>query len=202
MAERAVTAPMRTARNGHAGGVLWLTGLSGAGKTTLAIETERLLFRKGYQICVLDGDDLRGGLNADLAFSPAHRSENIRRVGETAGLFAGAGLVAISACISPYRADRALARRAARSGFHEIYVKASLATCEARDVKGLYRRARAGEIRDFTGVSAPYEAPGACELVVETDDAPVADSVRRILDYVERALPLDPPRPGSPAAPP
>ncbi len=194
----------RWRRNGHRGGVLWLTGLSGSGKSTLAIEAERRLFDKGYQVYVLDGDNLRHGLNADLGFSPSHRDENIRRVGEVAALFAEAGFVVIAAFISPYRADRARARAAANAnananaaanaclagGFHEIHVKADLATCESRDPKGLYRKARAGEIPDFTGISAPYEAPEAPELVVDTAACDVERSVAMVLDYVDDAFPL------------
>src|SRR5262249_51816128 len=157
-------APARAARNGHRGGVVWLTGLSGAGKSTLAMATEALLFQKGYQVFVLDGDNLRHGLNVDLGFSAEDRRENIRRVGEVAALFAEAGQVVITAFISPFRADRDLARAAAQrregaAGFHEIFVRCDLNTLEKRDPKGLYRRARAGEIAEFTGVSAPYEEP-------------------------------------------
>ena len=188
--EHRVTEQMRATRNGHAGGVMWFTGLSGAGKSTLAIEVERQLYQKGYQVYVLDGDNLRHGLNANLGFSPDDRAENIRRVGEVAGLFAEAGFVVISAFISPYRSDRERAREAAKVGFHEVYIKADLATCESRDTKGLYKKARAGEITDFTGISAPYEAPEACELVVDTDHAMVADSVRQILRYIEREVPF------------
>ncbi len=191
-----VGAEARWGRNGHCGGVLWLTGLSGSGKSTLAIEAERRLFDKGYQVYVLDGDNLRHGLNADLGFSPQHRDENIRRVGEVAALFAEAGFVVIAAFISPYRADRARARAAANAnaclagGFHEIHVKADLATCESRDPKGLYRKARAGEIPDFTGISAPYEAPEAPELVVDTAACDVERSVAMVLDYIDDAFPL------------
>jgi bifunctional enzyme CysN/CysC len=149
--------------------VLWLTGLSGAGKSTLAIRVERELFHRGYAVYALDGDNVRLGLNADLGFSPNQRTENIRRVGEVAALFADAGLICITSFISPYQTDRDRARAAARQRFHEIYVKADLTVCEARDPKGLYRRARSGEIGDFTGISSPYEPPSAAELTVETD---------------------------------
>lgn len=178
----------REERNGHKGGVLWLTGLSGAGKSTLAIEVERALFAAGYHVYVLDGDNLRHGLNANLGFSHEDRTENIRRVGEVAALFADAGFVCVSAFISPYRADRAGARKAAGSAFHEIHVKADLATCEARDPKGLYKRARLGEIQEFTGISAPYEEPENPELAVDTGALSVAESVALILDYVSRNL--------------
>lgn len=180
-----VSGEERQARAGHRGGVLWFTGLSGAGKSTLAIELERQLFAKGYSVYVLDGDNLRTGLNADLGYSHADRTENIRRVGELAALFADAGTIVISAFISPYRTDRRRARDAAGNTFHEIYVKADIETCEGRDPKGLYRRARSGEIPDFTGISAPYEVPEAPDFVVDT----AADDVKQCIDalaaYVE-----------------
>ena len=182
--EQRVTSREREARHGHRGGVVWFTGLSGAGKSTLAVEVERVLFEKGYQVCVLDGDNLRFGLNADLGFSPEDRSENIRRAGEVAGLFARSGLIVLAAFISPYRSDRDRARLAAGGAFHEVYVRADLAVCERRDPKGLYRKARAGEIKDFTGISAPYEAPESPELLVDTGAASVEDCVGRTVKYV------------------
>jgi bifunctional enzyme CysN/CysC len=185
-----VTGAARALRNGHRGGVLWFTGLSGAGKSTIAMEVESRLFQKGYLVYVLDGDNIRQGLNANLSFSPLDRAENIRRIGEVAALFADSGVIAITAFISPYRADRQRARGAAKDGFHEIYVKADVATCEKRDPKGLYRRARRGEIAEFTGVSAPYEEPEAAELVVDTATHSVEDSVRAVVDYVERNFTL------------
>ncbi len=185
-----VDAAARIARNRHKGGVLWLTGLSGAGKSTLAIEVERALFGVGYHVYVLDGDNLRHGLNSNLGFSHEDRTENIRRVGEVAALFADAGFICISAFISPYRADREKARKAAGPGFHEIYVKADIATCERRDPKGLYERARRGEIPDFTGISAPYEVPEVPELTVDTMAFSVEESVGQVLDYVERNFTL------------
>jgi len=184
--EHRVTAPHRTERNGHCGGVLWFTGLSGSGKSTLAMAVEQRLFNKGYHVYVLDGDNVRGGLNANLGFSPEDRAENIRRVGEVAGLFADSGVICISAFISPYRADRQRARAATKGGFHEVFIKAGLEACERRDPKGLYRKARAGEIADFTGISAPYEPPSQAELVVDTESADIEDSVRQVVDYVER----------------
>jgi bifunctional enzyme CysN/CysC len=180
-----ISAMSRAAHNGHTGGVLWLTGLSGAGKTTLAFKLEELLFQQGYQVYVLDGDNVRYGLSADLGFAPEDRTENVRRVGEVAALFADAGLICISAFISPYRDDRKMARTAAGDGFHEVYVKASVATCERRDPKGLYRKARAGELREFTGISAPYEAPLNPELVIDTEAATVAESITDLARYVE-----------------
>jgi len=186
-----VTADSRHERNGHCGGVLWFTGLSGSGKSTLAMEVEQQLFNKGYHVYVLDGDNVRTGLNANLGFSPDDRAENIRRVGEAAALFADAGFICITAFISPYRSDRERARMAANEAFHEIYIKADLATCEQRDPKGLYRRARAGEIEDFTGISAPYEAPGAAELIVDTSELSVEAAVQKVIDYIGRNFALD-----------
>jgi bifunctional enzyme CysN/CysC len=183
-----VTLDARTARNGHRGAVLWFTGLSGAGKSTLALALEAELFAKGYQVYVLDGDNVRGGLNANLGFSPEDRAENIRRVGEVANLFADAGFIVISSFISPYRSDRQRARAAAGERFHEIHVEAPLAVCEERDPKGLYKRARAGEIRDFTGVSAPYEPPDAPQLVVDTSALSVEEALAALLRYVQERL--------------
>jgi bifunctional enzyme CysN/CysC len=189
--EHRVSAEARAQRNGHMGGVLWFTGLSGAGKSTLAMEVEQRLFRKGYHVYVLDGDNVRRGLNANLGFSPDDRAENIRRVGEAAALFADAGMVVITAFISPYRADRERARAAGRGAFHEIHVEADLEVCEQRDPKGLYKRARAGEIKDFTGISAPYETPIDPELTVNTSTTPVDSCAQEIVDYVSRTFSLD-----------
>jgi len=189
--EHRVSPEMRFEANGHRGAVFWLTGLSGAGKSTLAIETELALFAEGYQVFSLDGDNLRHGLNANLGFSPEDRSENIRRAGEVAALFADAGFVVITAFISPYRVDRDRARKSAGSGFYEVYVKADINVCEARDPKGLYRRARAGEISDFTGISAPYEEPVDCEVTVDTSTLSVQESVEHLLNFVKAELPLN-----------
>ncbi|MGF1454051.1 MAG: adenylyl-sulfate kinase [Alphaproteobacteria bacterium] len=181
-----VTPERRAERLGHKGGVIWLTGLSGAGKSTLAVELEQRLFDKGYHAFVLDGDNVRYGLNANLGFSPEDRAENIRRVGEVAALFATAGTVVITAFISPYRSDRDRAREASEDGtFHEVYVKADVSTCETRDPKGLYKRARTGEIKEFTGVSAPYEAPDQPDLVVDTETCSVEKCVEQLVAYVD-----------------
>ena len=171
--------------------VIWLTGLSGAGKSTLAMAVEQHLLRKGYAVYVLDGDNVRSGLNANLGVSPEDRVENIRRVGEVAALFADAGFLCITAFISPYRADRARARAATPPGtFHEVYVSADLATCEGRDPKGLYRMARAGELAEFTGVSAPYEPPEAPALVVDTARQPLEACIEQILAHVAQHFAL------------
>ena len=165
-------APARDRPNGHRGAVVWLTGLSGAGKSTIAQALEGELFERGMHTYVLDGDNIRHGLNSNLGFSPEDRVENIRRVSEVAKLMADAGTVAITAFISPYRLDRRRAREIALEGnaeFVEVFVDAPLAVCEERDPKKLYEKARAGEIRDFTGIDAPYEAPEDAEIVVRTD---------------------------------
>jgi len=188
--EHRLTADTRAARNGHHGGVLWFTGLSGAGKSTLAMEVEQRLFAKGYQVYVLDGDNVRRGLNANLGFSPEDRTENIRRVGEAAALFADSGVICITAFISPYRVDRDRARASAPGLFHEIYIKADVETCEQRDPKGLYKKARAGEIAQFTGISAPYEPPEAPDLVVDTAGESISQSVESIIRYVEKVFGL------------
>lgn len=184
----AVTREARSARNAHKGAVLWFTGLSGAGKSTLALALERELFAKGYQVYVLDGDNVRSGLNKDLGFGPEARAENIRRIGEVAALFADAGFITISSFISPYRADRERARLASAEDFHEIWVKASLEACEQRDPKGLYARARKGEIKEFTGISSPYEPPELPDLTIATDEATLEDCLAQLIGYVESRL--------------
>jgi len=192
--EHGIDDAARAARNGHRGGVLWFTGLSGAGKSTIAMALEQELFRRGYNTYVLDGDNVRYGLNSNLGFSPEDRAENIRRVGEVAALFADAGMIVITAFISPYRADRQRARDAAKDGFHEIYVAADVETCERRDPKGLYKRARKGEIAEFTGISAPYEEPETAELVVDTSKLTVEESLEELLHYIDRQFTLGPRR--------
>jgi len=186
--EHGVTAEARRQRNGHKGSVLWFTGLSGAGKSTLAVALERALFNKGYQVYVLDGDNVRHALSANLGFSPEDRAENIRRVAAVAALFADAGFIVISAFISPYRADRERAREACGERFREVHIKADLAVCEQRDPKGLYRRARAGEIKEFTGISAPYEAPEDPDLEIDTGAMPIDACLEALVDYVETSL--------------
>ena len=182
--ESRVTLRDRIERSGHRGGVLWFTGLSGSGKTTLATELERRLFNIGYNVFMLDGDNVRRGLSSNLGFSPEDRTENIRRIGEVGALFANAGFIAITAFISPYQADRDRAREAANEGFHEIYVDADLKLCELRDPKGLYQKARRGEIPEFTGISAPYEAPTSPDFTVDTGALDVDKSVTALVEYV------------------
>ncbi|MFP4173896.1 MAG: adenylyl-sulfate kinase [Candidatus Hydrogenedentota bacterium] len=169
--------------NGHKAVTLWFTGLSGSGKSTLAHAVENALFERACRTYVLDGDNVRHGLNKDLGFSPADREENIRRIGEVAKLFTQAGVINLTAFISPYRADRDQARTIAEDGtFFEIYVKCALDVCEERDPKGLYKKARAGEIPEFTGISAPYEEPNAPEIVVDTGEQSVEECTAEILN--------------------
>ena len=186
-----ITPEMRAQRYGHQGGVFWFTGLSGAGKSTLSVAVEKELFERSYNTYVLDGDNVRHGLCADLGFSPEDRTENIRRVGEIAALQAHAGLVVLTAFISPYRADRDRARTAAPDKFHEIYISADLKTCEERDPKGLYKKARGGQIKDFTGIDSPYEPPENPDLVVDTAHNDIDTCVRQIVDYIEEYMRVD-----------
>ncbi|HET7615746.1 MAG TPA: adenylyl-sulfate kinase [Bacillales bacterium] len=173
--------------NGHKSAVLWFTGLSGAGKSTLAVEVEKELHRRGIHSYILDGDNIRHGLNNNLGFSPEDRKENIRRIGEVSKLFVDAGVVTLSAFISPYQEDRDGVRELLEEGeFIEVYVKCSVDECERRDPKGLYQKARTGEIKNFTGISAPYEAPENAELTVETDSQPLQDSVKQVIDFLEK----------------
>jgi bifunctional enzyme CysN/CysC len=185
--EEKITARERALRTGHRGAVIWLTGLSGAGKSTIAQSLERDLFQRGMNTYVLDGDNIRHGLNSNLGFSPDDRVENIRRVSEVAKLMADAGTVVITAFISPYRMDRSRAREIALEGnaeFIEVFVDAPLEVCEARDPKNLYKKARAGQIRQFTGIDAPYEAPEDPEIVVHTDRQSIDESVTTILEQL------------------
>ena len=175
----------RVANNGHKGGIIWLTGLSGAGKSTIAIEAEHQLFLKGYQVNVLDGDNIRFGLSADLGFSPEDRTENIRRIGEVAKLFAEAGILVITAFISPYKQDRDRIRAIAGDIFHEVFIEADLEICENRDPKGLYVKARNGEISDFTGISAPYDKPRNPELIIDTGEQGIGESTTKLLSYID-----------------
>jgi adenylyl-sulfate kinase len=185
-----VTRTEREARQTHPGAVVWLTGLPGAGKSTLAVALERHLFDRGYRVLVLDGDVMRTGLSSDLGFSHADRTENIRRLGEVAALLADTGTIVLSALISPYVADRARARRRLAEvnptlPFIEVFVDAPLAVCEARDPKGLYARARAGVVTGLTGVSDPYEAPTAPEVHVRTHEETLETCVARVATTLE-----------------
>ncbi len=170
---------------GQKGVTIWLTGLSGSGKSTIAVELEHALIENNHQAYILDGDNVRHGLNKNLGFSPEDRTENIRRIGEVAKLFTDANVVTVTAFISPYKADRDEVRKLLSDGeFIEVYVKCPLDVCEERDTKGLYKKARAGEIKGFTGIDAPYEEPDNAELTLDTSELSVEDSTRAILAYL------------------
>ena len=182
---RKVTAAARTPRTGHVGRVVWFTGLSGAGKSTIALALERRLFDAGQQVYVLDGDIVRTGLCSDLKFSHTDRTENIRRIGEVARILADAGLLVIVAFISPFRADRDRARSLMAAGrFTEVFINAPLEVCERRDVKGLYARARRNEIADFTGITSPYEPPLQPEVELRTDLLSIGEAVERVAAFL------------------
>jgi adenylylsulfate kinase len=178
---------------GHKGAVLWFTGLSGCGKSTIANAVELRLYQAGKHSFLLDGDNIRLGLNKNLGFTPEDRTENVRRVGEVAKLFAAAGNITLAAFISPYRADRKLVRELLPAGeFIEIYVDASLETCEKRDPKGLYKKARAENLPNFTGISAPYEAPEKPELVLDSNNKGIEELVNEVMAYLEKNSYLKP----------
>lgn len=194
-AEGHVTADDRRRLFGHGPATVWFTGLSGSGKSTLAFAVERALIADGIAAYVLDGDNVRFGLNRDLGFSPEDRAENIRRIGEVCRLMHDAGLVVLTAFISPYRADRQQVRDLhPDGGFVEVHVDTPIAVCEARDVKGLYAKARAGEVPDFSGVSAPYEAPESPELRLDTSELDVDACVAQVRAALHRAIDGDAPR--------
>jgi adenylylsulfate kinase len=185
--EHTVSKDERERISGHRGCTVWFTGLSGSGKSTLANLLEKALWERGVRAFVLDGDNIRHGLNKDLGFSPKDRTENIRRIGEVAKLFTEAGVINVTAFISPYRADRDLVRGVMKAGdFIEVYVHCDLDECERRDPKGLYKKARAGQIPEFTGISAPYEAPEKPELTVNTTKETPEQSVAHLLSYLEK----------------
>ncbi|WP_102344821.1 adenylyl-sulfate kinase [Bacillus sp. Marseille-P3661] len=180
-----VTKQLRQQLNGHKSAVLWFTGFSGAGKSTLSVAVEQELHRRGIRTYILDGDNVRHGLNNNLGFSHEDRTENIRRIGEVSKLFVDAGVMTLTAFISPYRADRRMVRSLMQEGeFIEVYVKCALEECEKRDPKGLYKKARNGEIRGFTGIDAPYEVPRNPEIIVETDTQTLKQSVDQVLEYL------------------
>jgi bifunctional enzyme CysN/CysC len=185
---QSVTAAERQTANGYPGAVLWMAGLSGAGKSTLAMALQRELFKRGIHVYTLDGDNVRKGLNRDLGFSEEERDENLRRVAEVAKLFADAGIIVISAFIAPTNSARAAAREIVGEQFHEVFIHADLEVCESRDVKGLYAKARAGEIDDFTGISSPWEPPESPDLEVNTGELDLDQSLGKLVDYVERNI--------------
>lgn len=181
-----VTSQDRYLQNDHKGFVIWVTGLPGSGKSTLMVELEKVLYTTAIHSYLLDGDNLRHGLNKDLGFSPQERHENVRRVGEVAKLFVDAGLIALVSLVSPYRADRNMIRGLFPKGdFIEIYLKCSIQECERRDPKGLYQKAREGAIHNFTGVSAPYEVPTEPELIVDTEYQTIEESVEQIIRFLK-----------------
>ncbi|MFB5663336.1 adenylyl-sulfate kinase [Alteribacillus sp. HJP-4] len=183
--DASVSRKERSKRLGHESFVLWFTGLSGSGKSTLANAVSRKLFEEDRLTYVLDGDNVRHGLNKDLGFSPEDRQENIRRIGEVAKLFVDAGTIVSTAFISPYKEDRAQVRNLLNDGeFFEVYVKCSLDTCEQRDPKGLYQKARKGEIPEFTGISSPYEEPEAPEIVIDTEEYNIEKAADAILEQL------------------
>tara|TARA_Y100001968_G_C19418720_1_gene750513 strand:+ start:821 stop:1426 length:606 start_codon:yes stop_codon:yes gene_type:complete len=183
--EHRVPRDLKEKRNGHKSRVIWFTGLSGSGKSTVANATEKLLHDMGLHTYILDGDNVRMGLNKDLGFSPQDRTENIRRITEVAKLFADAGSIVLTAFISPYREDRDNARTIiGDNDFIEIFISADLSVCELRDPKGLYKKARSGEIKGFTGIDAPYEEPINPELVVETDKYNIEECAQIVVKYL------------------
>jgi adenylylsulfate kinase len=180
-----VTRERRETLNGHKSALLWFTGLSGSGKSTLAHTVEELLYRRGCRTFVFDGDNVRHGLCSDLGFSTEDRTENIRRIGEMSNLFLEAGIISLTAFISPFRKDRDFVRnRVGKGHFIEVYCYCPIEICESRDVKGLYKRARAGEIREFTGISSPYEEPENPELLLNTGTTPLNDCADAILELL------------------
>ena len=174
----------RTAKQKHRPGIIWFTGLSGSGKSTIAKEVEKRMFSKGFNVFILDGDNLRSGLNKDLDFSPEGRMENIRRTAEVAALFSSAGFLVITSLISPYKSERKKARMIRPEIFKEIYIKASLKVCMQRDIKGLYAKASSGEIKNFTGLSAPYEVPDSPDLILETDNVSIEKTIDKLENYI------------------
>ncbi|MFC1463182.1 adenylyl-sulfate kinase [Verrucomicrobiota bacterium] len=186
--ETKVSAEDHRSLMGHKGAILWCTGLSGSGKSTVATNVERMLFERGCHTYVLDGDNVRHGLNKDLGFSPEDRTENIRRIGEVAALLADARLITLTAFISPYADGRNQARQARTDvAFIEVFCECPLEVCEERDPKGLYKKARAGEIKQFTGIDAPYEIPEDAEIVLHTDKETPEESAARVVGYLEEA---------------
>jgi len=186
--EGEISKPDREKMSGHRAVCLWFTGLPASGKSSIARDIEKMLYDRKIHCFVLDGDNIRHGLNGDLGFSPADRTENIRRIGEVAKLFVDAGIIVLTAFISPYRADRQRVREMMKPGdFIEIYVEADLKTCEKRDLKGLYQKARSGEVKEFTGISAPYEAPQKPELILNTTKIiKVKEHAEKVVNFLEK----------------
>lgn len=183
---QSVSLQEREEQNGHQSAVLWFAGLSASGKSTIAMATQRELFKRGIQITVLDGDNVRHGLNAGLGFSEADRVENLRRVAEASKLFAETGLIVLTSFISPFKKNREAARKIVEPmNFFSIFVKVSMETAEERDPKGLYKKARAGEIKDFTGIGSPFEEPDHADLIIENDSQSVEQGVAQIIAFLK-----------------
>jgi adenylylsulfate kinase len=189
--QHAVSKEDRERQNGHKGHVLWFTGLSGSGKSTVASAVERELHQQGIKTFILDGDNVRTGLNSDLDFSTASREENIRRIAHVSGLMKDAGLVVLSAFVSPYQKDRDFVRECSQGDFSEIFISTPLEVCEQRDVKGLYAKARAGEISNFTGISAPFEEPTNPELNLPAHKMSIEEATAMVVDYINTKIALD-----------
>ena len=189
--QHAISKEDRERQHGHKGHVLWFTGLSGSGKSTVASAVERELHQKGIRTFVLDGDNVRTGLNSDLDFSAASREENIRRIAHVSALMKDAGLVVLSAFVSPYQKDRDFVRECVQGDFSEIFISTPLEVCEQRDVKGLYAKARAGEISNFTGISAPFEEPANPELDVPTHETSIEEATAMVVDYINTKIALE-----------
>jgi len=182
----------RQTSNNHNSFLMWFTGLSGSGKSTIANVVEQELYKKGVKTYTLDGDNIRNGINNDLTFAPEDRTENIRRIAEIANLMIDAGLVVLAAFVSPYKKDRENIRSIVKDvNFVEIFINTSVEECERRDVKGLYKKARAGEIKNMTGISAPYEAPESSDIEIKTEEETIEQAVQRIVDYINPKLKLD-----------
>ena len=189
--QHALSKEDRECQNGHKGHVLWFTGLSGSGKSTVASAVERKLHQQGIRTFILDGDNVRTGLNSDLDFSAASREENIRRIAHVSALMKDAGLVVLSAFVSPYQKDRDFVRECAQSDFSEIFISTPLEVCEQRDVKGLYAKARTGQISNFTGISAPFEEPTNPELDVPTHELSIEQATAMVVDYINPKIALN-----------
>jgi adenylylsulfate kinase len=182
----------RKKQNGHNSFLIWFTGLSGSGKSTIANALELELYKQVIKTYTLDGDNIRKGINSDLTFSPEHRTENIRRIAEVANLMVDVGLVVLAAFVSPYKKDRENIKSIVKDvNFVEVYINTSIEECERRDVKGLYKKARAGEIKNMTGISAPYEAPENPDIEIKTENESINSSVKKIIDHITPKLKLN-----------
>lgn len=180
----------KESRQGHKAACLWFTGLSGSGKSTIANAVEQALFAEGFHTYILDGDNIRNGINKDLDFSESGRNENIRRIGEVAKLFCDAGIIVLAAFVSPFKKDREILKSLMGDQFYEIYVDAPVEVCEQRDVKGLYKKARAGEISNFTGISSPFEAPENPDIHIRTHEESIEESTLKVVNYITSKLKL------------